>query len=62
MPTPTLSALRDEFDALLKTSVIRPNRLAAVQEICDKILNNQARYEIWKATSTLERTSTTAIR
>jgi lysozyme family protein len=45
MPTPTLSALRDEFDTLLKTCVIRPNRLAAVQEICDKILNNQARYE-----------------
>jgi lysozyme family protein len=45
MPTPTLSALRDEFDTLLKTCVIRPKRLAAVQEICNKILNNQARYE-----------------
>lgn len=45
MPSPSLNALRHEFDELLRTCEIKPNRLPEVQGICDKILRNQRRYE-----------------
>lgn len=44
MPSPSLNALRAEFDQLLKTCEIKANRLSEVQGICDKILKNESRY------------------
>lgn len=45
MAKPKLEALRNEYDALLKTCEIRPNRLAAVKKICETVLANRLRYE-----------------
>lgn len=44
MPSPSLNALRTEYDDLLKTCEIKANRLSEVQSICDKIVKNQRRY------------------
>jgi lysozyme family protein len=41
----TLNSLRDEYNHLLTTCEIKPDRLREVQNICDKIVRNQARYE-----------------
>jgi lysozyme family protein len=44
MPSPSLNALRQEYNTLLGTCEIKPARLGEVQSICDKILRNQGRY------------------
>jgi lysozyme family protein len=45
MARPTLEELRNEYNSLLQTCEIRPNKLTEVQNICDTILTNKARYE-----------------
>ena len=45
MAKPTLEELRNEYNSLLQTCEIRRNKLTEVQNICDTILANKARYE-----------------
>src|SRR4029453_7588990 len=41
----TLEELRSEYNSLLQTCEIRADKLREVQDICNTILNNKARYE-----------------
>jgi lysozyme family protein len=45
MAKQTLEELRSEYNSLLQTCEIRADKLREVQDICDTILNNKARYE-----------------
>jgi len=45
MATLNLTTLRKEYNELLTTCEIKPDRLSEVQSICDKIVRNEARYE-----------------
>src|SRR6266487_1583426 len=45
MPGPTLNALRDEYNELFDTCIVRPERDGAVNKIVKTITNNRDRYE-----------------